>query len=91
MSSTWFFAAPPLILGLLSLIGLLGLIAVVSPSRFAQIARSGSHWVDTSHLAQAIERPIPIDQHVLRYSRVFGVAVVASAAWLAYVYVALCR
>ena len=70
----------------LALVFTLGLVATFAPGRFANIASRGSKWVDTEKMLQALDRPIDIDQHVLRYSRVFGTLVVASAAWLAYVY-----
>jgi hypothetical protein len=79
-------AIPWLVLSFLGITGLLGLLAVVSPPRFARIAQSGGQWIDTSKLQQLLDRPIGIDHHVLRYSRLFGAAVIASALWLAYVY-----
>lgn len=70
----------------LAVIFVLGLVATISPGRFASIASRGSRWIDTDKVLEVLDRPIDIDQHVLRYSRVFGVAVALAALWLAYVY-----
>lgn len=84
MNAAWLSGIPTLAFGLLGIAGTLGLLAILSPSYFARIAQCGGHWVDTSRVAQLLEKPIEVDQAVLRHSRVFGVAVVASSAWLAY-------
>ena len=64
----------------------LGVLATFAPDRFANIALRGSRWVDTEEVLKLLDRPIDVDRYVLRYSRVFGVAVVLAAVWLAYVY-----
>lgn len=66
--------------------GLMGAIALCCPDTFAVIAQRGGEWVDTSDLLKKLDERIDIDQHVLRYSRVFGLAVVAAACFLGYVY-----
>ncbi len=90
MGATWMAAVPWLVFALLSAAGALGLLAVVSPTRFAQVAQSGGHWIDTSRVAQMLDQPYMIDHHVLRYSRLFGVLVVGSSLWLAYLYGVRC-
>ena len=62
----------------------LGVIAFFSPNRFRAIATNGARWVDTSKFVQKLDTPVNIDQAVFRYSRVFGVAVVAASLFLAY-------
>jgi hypothetical protein len=64
----------------------LGLVATFAPGRFSRLSARGSKWFDTDKLLQILEKPIDVDSHVLRYSRVFGVVVTLAAAWLAYVY-----
>ena len=64
----------------------LGLLATFAPQRFSAIAASGGRWVDTDKVRELLERPIDVDQHVLRYSRVFGVLVALASGWLAFVY-----
>lgn len=70
----------------LAVVTALGLLATLAPAHFAQLASRGSQWVDTSKVLAFLDKPIDVDRHVLRYSRVFGVLVVLAAAWLAYVY-----
>ena len=72
-------------LPLLVVVAMLGLLALVSPKRFAQISHGSSQWVDTAKLLEKFDKPINIDQHVLRYSRVFGVVIIVACAVLAYV------
>ena len=74
-----------IILPALSVIFCLGLLAMLSPGHFAAIAMRGSRWIDTEKVLQALDKPIDVDRHVLRYSRVFGLLVALSAAWLAWV------
>lgn len=62
----------------------LGLLAVVSPKRFARLSQKSSQWVDTNKLVEKLDEPINIDSIVLRYSRVFGAAVIAACIFLAY-------
>lgn len=64
----------------------MGLLALVFPDTFAVLAQRGGSWVDTEELVKKLDERIDIDQHILRYSRVFGLAVVASALFLGYVY-----
>ena len=91
MGSTDFAAMSGLAFALLGVAGALGLLAVVSPARFATIAHGGGRWIDTSSISELLDRPISVDHYVLRYSRTFGVAVVISAVWLAYLYAIRCR
>ena len=72
---------------LLAGVAVLGLLAVVSPKHFALLANRSSKWVDTSHYLRRLDEPVHVDKHVLRYSRVFGVAVMISAVLLAWVFV----
>jgi hypothetical protein len=64
----------------------LGLLATFAPGRFSKISARGSKWVDTDKLLQYLDKPIDVDSHVLRYSRVFGVVVSLAAVWLAYLF-----
>ena len=74
------------VLVVLSVVGLLGVLAVVSPTSFATLARGGGKWFDTQRVVQALDRPINIDNTVMRYSRLFGVLVVAAVVLAGYVF-----
>ena len=72
-------------LPLLVAVAMLGLLALVSPLRFAQFSQSSSKWVDTAKFFEKFDKPINIDRHILRYSRIFGVAIMVACAVLGYV------
>jgi hypothetical protein len=71
--------------GILFVVGVLGLVALVSPQAFASLAVRGGRWVDTSKVIAKLDARIDLDERVLPYSRVLGVAVIASVAVLGYV------
>lgn len=74
----------------LAIVAILGLCAVLSPKVFARISASSSTWIDSSRLWRTIaglfDRRCDVDQHVLRYSRVFGALVLAATAFIAYTF-----
>jgi hypothetical protein len=70
----------------LAIVFTLGLVATFAPGRFQTIASQSGKWIDTDKIREALDKPIDVDQHVLRYSRVFGVLVAVAAVWLGYVY-----
>lgn len=74
------------VFGLLGVIAVLGMLAVVSPRHFAQIADRGSQWVDSSQFFRRLDEPLNPDKHVLRYSRIFGVAVLFSVLFLGWMF-----
>lgn len=84
----WLSAVPLafIIWPLLAVIAVLGGIALVSPDTFATIAQRGGKWVDTNELLQRLDEPINIDDQILRYSRLFGAAVLLAACFLGYLY-----
>ncbi len=71
---------------LVVLIGV-SLIAIVSPRRFAMLATRSGRWVDTNKIVEVFDKRIDIDQYVLPFSRLLGIAVLASLAVLSYVLV----
>ncbi len=75
-----------IVFSLLAIVLVLGLLATFAPDRFAHIAQRGSKWIDTDQVVKFLEKPIDVDRHVLRYSRVLGVLVTLAALWLAYLY-----
>jgi hypothetical protein len=75
------------VFGLLGIVTVLGFVAIVAPKQFARIADRGSQLVDNSQFFARLDQPVNLDRHVLRYSRIFGVAVVLSAGFLCWVFV----
>jgi hypothetical protein len=71
---------------LVAVVLFLGAAAIVCPDTFASVARGGGQWIDSQQILQTLDKKVDIDEHVLRYSRVFGVAVVLAVGYLAYVY-----
>jgi hypothetical protein len=69
----------------LGIVGFLGLLALVSPTRFNALATRSGQWIDTSKLSAVVDKRIDVDRFVLPFSRLLGVAVLASVAVLAYV------
>jgi hypothetical protein len=69
----------------LGLLGLAGVIAVISPSRFARLAIRSGRWVDTNKIVAVLDKRVDIDHYILPFSRLLGVAVLASVAVLIYV------
>ena len=67
-------------------LGFLGLLAVVSPKTFEKISSSSSRWVHTERLLAVFDKRVDVDGVVLRHSRLFGFAVLASVFFLAYLY-----
>jgi hypothetical protein len=63
---------------------ILGLIAVINPDLFRRLATSGSRWVDTNKFVAKLDTPVNIDCKVLSHARLFGLAVVLSSLFLAY-------
>src|SRR5262245_47629607 len=71
---------------LLGLVLFLGAVAVVCPDTFAFFARGGGQWIDSQQLLQTLDKKVDIDEHVLRYSRVFGLAIILAGSYLGYVF-----
>jgi hypothetical protein len=69
-----------LVIGMLACVGLL---AIVSPKCFASLSTRGNRWIDTEKLLQPLDARIDVDRYVLPFSRLLGVAVLASVATLA--------
>jgi len=74
----------PLVWILLGMVATMGLMALVRPNLFVYFAVRSSKWVDTSKIAEALDKPHNIDDFVFRYCRTFGVAVIVSAVFLAF-------
>ncbi len=75
-------ALATLLWGLGAFFAALGLLAMISPPRFAALARFGSHWIDTSHLLSKLDRRVDLDDKLLPYSRFLGASVVAAMGML---------
>ena len=76
-----------ILLGSLALVGIVGMIAILSPQRFAKLATRSGRWVDTKKALEVFDTRVDIDHYVLPFSRLLGVAVVASVAILCWVLV----
>jgi hypothetical protein len=70
----------------LAVVFCLGLLATFSPGRFSALAMRGGKWIDTERMLEFLDKPIDVDKHVLRYSRLFGVLVAAAALLLGWIY-----
>ena len=70
----------------LGAVGALGLLAMLSPGRFSAISARGSHWVDTNRLLAQLDKRIEVDHYILPHARLLGLAVVVSAAILAWTF-----
>jgi|GEM_PF-4789450 len=70
-------------LGALSAVGLL---ALLSPRGFSALAARGSTWIDTNQLLSKLDTRVDVDHYVLPFSRLLGVAVLASVGALAYLF-----
>jgi hypothetical protein len=68
------------------LCGALGLMAVAAPRAFQRLAQRSSKWVDSEKLLAVLDKRVDIDAYVLRYTRLFGAAVLCGlcAAWMLY-------
>ena len=76
-----------ILFGSLLLVGLIGMIAILSPQWFATLATRSGRWVDTKKALEVLDKRVDIDHYVLPFSRLLGVAVVASVAVLCWVLV----
>jgi len=83
VSNTLISATFWLAIGLLTSVGFL---AIISPKRFASLSTRGNRWIDTEKLLQPLDARIDVDRYVLPFSRLLGVAVLASVAMLAALY-----
>ena len=70
----------------LAIMALAGLLAIVSPQHFASVSRASSQWIETRKFWDVLDRRFDVDRVALRYSRLFGVAVLAAALFLLWVY-----
>jgi hypothetical protein len=68
----------------------LGVLATFAPDRFAHIATRSSRWIETEEVLKYLDKPIDVDQHVLRYSRLLGIAVILASIWLGYLFWVTC-
>jgi hypothetical protein len=64
----------------LSMAACIGFIALLSPRRFASLAALSGIWIDTTPFFRKLDKPINIDDVVLRRCRLFGVLLLVGAA-----------
>ncbi len=64
----------------LSIAGCISLVALLSPRWFAGLAALGGRWIDTSPFFKKLDKPINIDDLVLRHCRLFGILLLVGAA-----------
>lgn len=67
---------------LYALAGAVGVVALSSPKLFAVAAEKGGLWLAPPKTATVYQKPIDIDQFVVRHSRKFGALVVTVVAFL---------
>lgn len=59
---------------------LVGALMVLAPQRLADLFRISNRWISTRRMTKPLEIPRPTDRALLRYPRVLGVILLASAA-----------
>ncbi len=64
----------------LSIAGCMSLVALLSPRLFAVLAALGGIWIDTSPFFKKLDKPINIDDLILRHCRLFGILLLVGAA-----------
>ena len=62
--------------------GLAGLLSLVSPRAFAAVAQFSGQWVGPAKLQTSMDKRFNIDSFFLEHSRLFGVMVTTSIAYL---------
>ncbi|MCG8585706.1 MAG: hypothetical protein MI757_13450 [Pirellulales bacterium] len=90
MLCTLFAQAIDLALVVWSSLGILaavGLLAAMSPGCFRRLCGQSDQWIDTDKLLEPLNRRIDVDQHVMPFCRVLGIAVVGAAVLIGYLYV----
>ncbi len=74
------------IISALLLMAFAGLLIVLSPQHFALSSRSRSRSLDARNFFGSLDRQYSVDKRALWHSRLFGLALLVSAAALAWVY-----
>jgi len=74
------FDDPWLFWSIVIFIGSFGFWAICWPQRFAQLARSSSSWIDSNKMLAVFDTRVEVDAFILRYTRVFGVALLMGLA-----------
>jgi len=74
------FDDPWLYWSIVTFVGSFGIWAVCWPQRFAQLARTSSSWIDSNKLLAVFDKRVELDGFVLRYTRVFGLALLMGLA-----------
>ena len=64
----------------LSIVGCISSVALLIPRWFAVLAALGGNWIDTSQFFKKLDKPINIDDLVLRRCRLFGILLLVGAA-----------
>ena len=82
LSISYPYGARWIVLAFLGFVAVAGLLALCRPPAFSRLARWASVWVDTDKLVDKMQRRIEIDRYVLRYCRLFGVAVLGAVGVL---------
>jgi len=74
----------PALLACLAGVASVGIVAAMAPSLFRRICEHSGRQLDLSRLCRFLERPIDVDQYLIRHPRLLGLASIASCAVLAY-------
>ena len=59
---------------------IIGLLLIAAPQRLRALFKISNRWISTRQMSEALERPRQADRVMLRYPRVLGAILLASAA-----------
>ncbi len=59
---------------------IIGVLMLVAPQQLSALFKFSNRWISTRKMTKPLEKPRPTDRVVLRYPRVLGVILLASAA-----------
>ena len=58
----------------------IGVVMLLAPQRLAALSKLSNRWISTRQLTKPLEQPRPTERAMLRYPRVLGAVLLASAA-----------
>lgn len=77
--SMWYYLVVLLIIGNVFAFGI-GVLMLVAPQQLSALFKFSNRWISTRKLTKPLEKPRPTERALLRYPRVLGAILLASAA-----------